>query len=128
MKFLKKDSSEGTFVADTVAHVALSHPEISFKFVPRGETAVWRPPRDGRCAVPGLILGREPNREGVYRVWGLITQPDCRASRSMQYLLYQSAQLCRRRDEGMEMAFKGARECFRQPEKESLLLEMPSEK
>ena len=30
MKFLKKDSSEGTFVADIVAHVALSHPEVSF--------------------------------------------------------------------------------------------------
>ena len=26
MKFLKKDSSEGTFVSDTVTHVALSHP------------------------------------------------------------------------------------------------------
>ena len=29
MKFLKKDSSEGTFVADNVGHVALSHPEVS---------------------------------------------------------------------------------------------------
>ena len=33
MKFLKKDSSEGTFVADTIAHVALSHPEVSVKFI-----------------------------------------------------------------------------------------------
>lgn len=33
MKFLKKDSSEGTFVADIVAHVALSHPAVRFKFV-----------------------------------------------------------------------------------------------
>ena len=37
MKFLKKDSSEGTFVADIVAHVALSHPEVSFKFVREGK-------------------------------------------------------------------------------------------
>ena len=33
MKFLKKDSSEGTFVADNVGHVALSHPEVSVKFI-----------------------------------------------------------------------------------------------
>ncbi len=33
MKFLKKDSSEGTFVADLIGHVALSRPDISFKFI-----------------------------------------------------------------------------------------------
>ena len=37
MKFLKKDSSEGTFVSDTVTHVALSHPEVSIKFVREGK-------------------------------------------------------------------------------------------
>ena len=37
MKFLKKDSSEGTFVADIVGHVALSHPEVSFKFIREGK-------------------------------------------------------------------------------------------
>ena len=37
MKFLKKDSSEGTFVADTIAHVALSHPEVSVKFIREGK-------------------------------------------------------------------------------------------
>ena len=37
MKFLKKDSSEGTFVADTVTHVALSHPEVSIKFIREGK-------------------------------------------------------------------------------------------
>ena len=33
MKFLKKDSSEGTFVADLVGHVALSHPEVSLSLI-----------------------------------------------------------------------------------------------
>ena len=37
MKFLKKDSSEGTFVADTVTHVALSHPEVSIKLIREGK-------------------------------------------------------------------------------------------
>lgn len=37
MKFLKKDVSEGTFVADVVLHAALSHPEISFRFIREGK-------------------------------------------------------------------------------------------
>ena len=51
MKFLKKDSSEGTFVADIVAHVALSHPEVSFKFVREGKLQ-YVTPAMGSCAVP----------------------------------------------------------------------------
>ena len=47
MKFLKKDSSEGTFVADIVAHVALSHPEVSFKFVREGKLQ-YVTPGDGK--------------------------------------------------------------------------------
>ena len=33
LKFLKKDISEGNYVADLVTKLALSHPEISFKFI-----------------------------------------------------------------------------------------------
>lgn len=33
LKFLKKDISEGNFIAATVDRLALSHPEISFKFI-----------------------------------------------------------------------------------------------
>ena len=33
LKFLKKDTSEGNYVADLVTKLALSHPEISFKFI-----------------------------------------------------------------------------------------------
>lgn len=51
MKFLKKDSSEGTFVADIVAHVALSHPEVSFKFVREGKLQ-YVTPVTASCAVP----------------------------------------------------------------------------
>ena len=98
MKFLKKDSSEGTFVADIVAHVALSHPEVSFKFVREGKLQ-YVTPGDGKLrSAAYAVLGREfsrdlmelDNQEGVYRVWGLITQPrSCRASRS------RHRQLCR---------------------------------
>ncbi|MCR5581936.1 MAG: DNA mismatch repair endonuclease MutL [Pseudobutyrivibrio sp.] len=36
-KFLKSDSTEGSYVFDVVEHLALSHPEISFKFLLNGK-------------------------------------------------------------------------------------------
>ena len=136
MKFLKKDSSEGTFVADIVAHVALSHPEISFKFVREGKLQ-YVTPGDGKLrSAAYAVLGREfsrdlvelDNREGVYRVWGLITQPkSCRASRSMQYF-YINGRYVRNRTmmAAMETAFKGTTMQGKFPGG-ILLLEMPSD-
>ena len=54
MKFLKKDSSEGTFVADTVTHVALSHPEVSIKFIREGKLQ-YVTPGDGQLRAAGLF-------------------------------------------------------------------------
>ena len=54
MKFLKKDSSEGTFVADTVTHVALSHPEVSIKFIREGKLQ-YVTPGDGQLRASGLF-------------------------------------------------------------------------
>ena len=136
MKFLKKDSSEGTFVADIVGHVALSHPEVSFKFIREGKLQ-YVTPGDGQLrSAAYAVLGREfsrdlvevDNREGVYRVWGLITQPrSCRASRSMQYF-YINGRYVRNRTmmAGMEMAFKGTTMQGKFPGG-ILLLEMPSD-
>ena len=36
-KFLKSESTEGSYVFDVVEHLALSHPEISFKFLLNGK-------------------------------------------------------------------------------------------
>ncbi len=36
-KFLKAESTEGSYVFDVVEHLALSHPEISFKFILNGK-------------------------------------------------------------------------------------------
>ena len=91
MKFLKKDSSEGTFVSDTVTHVALSHPEVSVKFIREGKLQ-YVTPGDGQLrGAAYAVLGREfsrdlielKNQEGVYRITGLVTPPkSCRATRS----------------------------------------------
>ena len=117
MKFLKKDSSEGTFVSDTVTHVALSHPEISIKFIREGKLQ-YVTPGDGQLrGAAYAVLGREfsrdlievDNREGVYHLTGLVTPPkSCRASRSMQHF-YINGRYVRNRTmmAGMEMAFKG---------------------
>ena len=136
MKFLKKDSSEGTFVADIVAHVAMSHPEVSVKFIREGKLQ-YVTPGDGQLrSAAYAILGREfsrdlvevDNREGVYRVSGLITQPrSCRASRSMQYF-YINGRYVRNRTmmAGMEMAYKGTMMQGKFPGG-ILLLEMPAD-
>ena len=136
MKFLKKDSSEGTFVADIVGHVALSHPEISFKFVREGKLQYVTPGDGTLRGAAYAVLGREftrglvelDNAEGAYRVYGLITQPkSCRPSRSMQYF-YINGRYVRNRTmmAGMEMAFKGTTMQGKFPGG-ILLLEMPTD-
>lgn len=136
MKFLKKDSSEGTFVADNVGHVALSHPEVSVKFIREGKLQ-YVTPGDGQLrSATYAVLGREFSRdlievhaeEGMYRVTGLITPPkSCRASRSMQHF-YINGRYVRNRTimAGMEMAFKGTTMQGKFPGG-ILLLEMPTD-
>ena len=136
MKFLKKDSSEGTFASDTVTHVALSHPEVSVKFIREGKLQ-YVTPGDGQLrGAAYAVLGREfsrdlielKNQEGVYRITGLVTPPkSCRASRSMQHF-YINGRYVRNRTmmAGMEMAFKGTMMQGKFPGG-ILLLEMPAD-
>ncbi len=93
MKFLKKDSSEGTFVADTVTHVALSHPEVSVKFIREGKLQ-YVTPGDGqlrgaaygaeksggrvphhRSDHPAQKLPRQPQYAAFLHQWPLCPQP-----------------------------------------------------
>ena len=93
MKFLKKDSSEATFVQDVVEHLALSHPEIAFRFVRDGKEQFFTP-GDGKLLSAAYALfpkdyARElipvEHAENGMRVTGLVTPPRAaRASRSMQ--------------------------------------------
>ena len=109
---------------------------MSFKFLREGKLQ-YVTPGDGQLrSAAYAVLGREfsrdlmevDNREGVYRVWGLITQPrSCRASRSMQYF-YINGRYVRNRTmmAGMEMAFKGTMMQGKFPGG-ILLLEMPAD-
>ena len=70
-------------MADNVAHVALSHPEVSVKFIREGKLQ-YVTPGDGQLrGAAYAVLGREfsrdlielENQEGVYHIAGLITPP-----------------------------------------------------
>ena len=117
MKFLKKDVSEGTFVADIVLHEALSHPEIAFRFLRDGKQQ-FMTPGDGQLrSAAYAVLGREFARDllpldgdgGVYKVTGLVTPPrTCRASRSAQHF-YVNGRYVKNRTmmAALENAYKG---------------------
>lgn len=117
MKFLKKDVSEGTFVADIVLHEALSHPEIAFRFVRDGKQQFMTPGDGSLRSAAYAVLGREFSRDllplegkvGVYRVTGLVTPPRaCRASRSAQHF-YVNGRYVKNRTmmAALENAYKG---------------------
>ena len=136
MKFLKKDATEGTYVAEVAARLALSHPEVSFKFIREGKTQYVTPGDGDLRGAVYAVLGREfardllpvSQQEGLYRLQGLITPPRaCRASRSMQYFYINGRYVYNRTMmAGLEMAFKGTTMQGKFPGG-VLMLEMPAE-
>lgn len=84
MKFLKKDVAEGNSVALVVDKLALSHPEIAFKFVRDGVTRLKTSGNGDLLAVIYEIYGREFANEMLavnylyedsIRVTGYISKP-----------------------------------------------------
>lgn len=94
MKFLKKDVSEGNYVSAAVEKLALSHPEISFRFIRDGKQ-VFTTNGDGNLQnVCFSAFGKDfsngllevNSAVGNVSVRGLVTPPfNCRGSRGMQY-------------------------------------------
>ena len=94
MKFLKKDVSEGNYVASAVEKLALSHPEISIRFIRDGKQ-VFTTNGDGNLQnVCFSAFGKDfsngllnvDGTVGNVSVNGLVTPPfNCRGSRGMQY-------------------------------------------
>ena len=94
MKFLKKDVSEGNYVASVVEKLALSHPEISIRFIRDGKQ-VFTTNGDGNLQnvcfsafgkdFSNGLLNVDASVQNV-SVTGLVTPPfNCRGSRGMQY-------------------------------------------
>ena len=117
MKFLKKDASEGTYVAETVLHAALSHPEISFRLIREGKQQFLTPGDGDLRSAVYAVLGRDFARDllpvdggsGVYHITGLITPPRaCRASRGTQHFFVNGRYVKNRTMmAALENAYKG---------------------
>ncbi len=56
-KFLKQPQTEGSYAADLMEHLALSHPQISFKFIMNGQTRFY-------------TTGNKELQEIIYRIYG----------------------------------------------------------
>ena len=93
LKFMKKDSAETAAVNGLMQHLALSHPQISVRYLKDGTEALHTP-GDGRLdSTVYAALGREfaktlipvEGRGGDVTVSGFVTRPlFCRGSRGMQ--------------------------------------------
>ena len=102
LKFMKKDAAEGAAVFAAVQRVALSHPEVSVKFIRDGRQELLTP-GDGQLksavyAVLGreLALGfREVKAGGEdMSVTGFVSMPACcRASRNWQFFFVNGRQV-----------------------------------
>ena len=94
LKFMKRDSAEGAAVFSVVQHLALSHPELSVKFIRDGKQELLTP-GDGQLksaiyAVLGrdLALGFVPVKGSGenMKISGFVSLPTCcRGSRSYQH-------------------------------------------
>ena len=102
LKFMKKDAAEGAAVFAVVQRVALSHPEVSVKFIRDGKQEMLTP-GDGQLksavyAVLGreLALGfREVKSTGEdMTVTGFVSLPACcRGSRNYQFFFVNGRQV-----------------------------------
>ena len=99
MKFLKKDVTEANLVENTVEKLALSHPEVSIRFIRDGDLKLLTPGNGDLRSTAFEVFGREfadnlipvdYQSEGI-AVSGLITRPrSVRANRTMQNFFVNS--------------------------------------
>ncbi|MBR2338976.1 MAG: DNA mismatch repair endonuclease MutL [Clostridia bacterium] len=118
MKFLKKDVGEANAVAGVVDRLALSHPEISFRFIRDGRDELLTPGNGDLLACIGAVLGREfvktlipmDHTLGGVRVHGYICRPDgARPNRTMQHFFVNSRYVkTRTAAAALEQAYKGS--------------------
>ena len=83
MKFMKKDTAEGATAAGVVTHLALSHPDVSFKLLRDGQEILHTPGDGQLLSAIYAALGRDfansllpvSGSGGAVRVEGFITKP-----------------------------------------------------
>ncbi len=118
MKFLKKDVGEANAVAGVVDRLALSHPEISFRFIREGRDELLTPGNGDLYACISAVLGRDFAKTltavdytlGGIRVHGYICRPEgARANRTMQHFFINGRYVkTRTAMAAIEQAYKGS--------------------
>ena len=118
MKFLKKDSTEGNSVAGILDKLALSHPEISFRFLRDGKEQLHTPGDGKLSSTIYAVYGREFSSTlipvhyelGHVKVEGFISAPtSSRPNRSMQNFFINGRYIrSRTAMAALEEAYKGS--------------------
>ncbi len=93
MKFLKKDYTEAGYIEDIVARLALSHPEISVKFINNGKEIIFTPGDNQLTSAVYAVYGKDVKdamieasyEESGVKVTGLCAKASAaRANRNME--------------------------------------------
>lgn len=118
MKFLKKDVSEANAVAAVVDCLALSHPEVSVRFVRDGRETLLTPGDNNARSCIYAVFGREFSNGlipvdytlGGVHVYGFSCKPTAaRANRTMQHFFVNGRYVkTRTAAAALERAYQGA--------------------
>lgn len=99
MKFLKKDVTEGNAVAGVVDRMAISHPDISFRFIRDGKQTLITSGNGELKSAIFSVFGKEVTQSLIdvdytyenMRVTGFVSKPTAsRKSRAMQFFFINS--------------------------------------
>lgn len=118
MKFLKKDVTEANSVAAVVDCVALSHPEVSVRFLRDGREELLTPGNNQLLSCVYSVFGRDfagglmpvdYTLDGIH-VHGYVSKPESgRANRTMQHFFINGRYVkTRTAMAALEQAFKGS--------------------
>ena len=118
MKFLKKDVTEGNSVAGVVDRMAISHPEISFRFIRDGKQVLITSGNGELKSAVYSVFGKEFSSSLIevdysvnnMRISGVITKPAAaRKSRAMQFFFINSRLVkCQTAMAALEQAYKNS--------------------
>lgn len=117
MKFLKTDVSEGNAICALIDNIAISHPEISFKFIRDGREILSTPGDSKLSSCIYSVFGKNFFEElmsidyklGNVKISGYVSKPSCsRPSRNMQHFFINSRYVkIKAATVSLEEAFKG---------------------
>ncbi|HHY65403.1 MAG TPA: DNA mismatch repair endonuclease MutL, partial [Clostridiaceae bacterium] len=115
-KFLKKDSTEASYVSETVERLALAYPGISFRFIQNGQAQLHTPGNHDLLSTIYSVFGKETASSLIpvdyksdgYSISGFIGRPEiARGNRNSQYM-YLNGRYIRNRilSKALEDAYK----------------------